>query len=464
MGVGVPLKEINPLMPVNPSIPITLPASKSHANRALIIAALADGTTRLERYTNCDDTDAMKKALVAIGIPIREEQDKKESLCLIIEGGFSRFQFPNGARIDIANAGTAMRFLVTLLGIAVSRDWVKGRCILTGSSRMQERPIQDLLNALLPLGIHIESVNQNKCPPVEIMKSETGNINPHNGARVLGGKTRLRGNASSQYLSSILLCAPYFDRDTEVEIIGELTSKPYVDMTIQVMLEFGVEVENQEYRRFRIRAREKYRAHKFLIEPDASSASYFLAGAALFGHTVLFPGLCQTSLQGDARFVEVLARMQNDCRINWKNSGLEFYGGTKLHGIEADLNDMPDMAPTVAALAMFAQGRTKITNIANLRIKESDRIGALADEIKKFGVKVYERSSSLEIVGNPTLRSPVNTDSFIVRTYDDHRMAMAFAVAKLCFPAILLENSNCVSKSFPGFWREWGKMTDRINF
>lgn len=439
-------------MPVkikHPPIPIILPSSKSHTNRALIIAALAEGVSFLRGYTSCDDTDAMKRALSAMGIRMTEEKYDKEQISLRVEGGFSRLKFPSGVSINIDNAGTAMRFLSTLMGVAASHNNASGECILTGSKRMQERPIGDLLLALSSLGISVKSVKGNGCPPIVIIASENRNAK-------IGGQARLFGEDSSQYLSSILLCAPYFDKDTEIEITGELTSKPYIDLTIAVMRAFGVEVENRGYRHFIIRTDKKYRAQDFELEPDASSASYFLAGAALLGRSVSFRGLMRESAQGDARFVKILKRMQNDCHCEWNNYGLVFNGGVCLEGITADLNAMPDMAPTIAVLAIFAKGKTHIKNIANLRIKESDRISAIVNEIKKFGVKVCEYSDGLEIFGNPKLRQTCKTITFC--TYNDHRMAMSGAVAKLACPAIMIENQACVSKSFPDFWNEWGKM------
>ena len=482
-------------MTVKRIININLPGSKSYTNRALICAALADGRTRLFGYGECEDSLMMAEALKKMGIHIDVKcqnpnvKSMSKSKCqehLEIRGGQERLRLPKG-QIYVGNTGTAMRFLASLIGLIVYqkrkakseklkttaknlklRDDDQG-VILTGSERMMERPIGDLLEALGELGIHAESVKENECPPIRITNYELRITN-------LGGKIKLKGDASSQYLSSILLCAPYFDKDTEIEIIGELTSKPYVDMTIQTMRDFGVRVINQNYRHFKVKVDQKYRACDYQIEPDASAASYFMAGAALTGKTVRFPGLSMMSKQGDIKFVEVLEQIKN-LKLKIKNCNLKlkiredcliFKGSGSLSGISVDMNCMPDMVPTLAVLAIFAKGRTVIRNVANLRIKETDRLRALATEIRKFGIEIKEKKDGLEIVGRPELRNretdkPVNMagrqkNMIKVKTYNDHRMAMAFAVAKLVIPDMIIENPGCTAKSFPGFWNEWRKL------
>ena len=339
-----------------------------------------------------------------------------------------------------------MRFLVSLLGLIANRT--NNECVITGSKIMLKRPIQDLLEALKVLGIRAESVKGNRCPPVKFsfFNFKTGR------------KTKLRGHASSQYLSSILLCAPYFDKDTTIKIIGELTSKPYIKMTIQIMRDFGVKVINQEYKKFIIKAGQTYKPRNYKIEPDASGASYFIAGAVLTGKAVKFPGLKINSKQGDVGFAALAAKMQNSKVQNPKDC-LGFSGtGRELKGITVDLNKMPDMVPTLAVLAMFAKGRTIIKNVANLRIKETNRLKALVTEIKKFGIIVRELPDGLMIDGQPQLKCQSSNIKCQIRTYKDHRIAMAFAVAKLVCPDIIIENPQCVAKSFPGFWKEWRNM------
>ncbi|MFH1712771.1 MAG: 3-phosphoshikimate 1-carboxyvinyltransferase, partial [Candidatus Jacksonbacteria bacterium] len=256
-----------------------------------------------------------------------------------------------------------------------------------------------------------------------------------------------------------------------IEIIGELTSKPYVDMTIDVMWQFGVKVVNQDYKIFKVKAGQKYQPRDYQIEPDASGASYFMAGAALTGRCVRFPGLSIMSKQGDVGFARVLAKCQmsnvNPASLQgqkYKVKGksledcLEFYGTGELKGISVDMNSMPDMVPTLAVLAMFAKGKTVIKNVANLRIKECDRLHALATEIRKFGIKIKELPDGLKIFGNPKLLITNYELRITIKTYNDHRMAMAFAVAKLVMPDIIIENQDCTVKSFPEFWKEWHKI------
>jgi 3-phosphoshikimate 1-carboxyvinyltransferase len=272
----------------------------------------------------------------------------------------------------------------------------------------------------------------------------------------------LKGGTSSQYLSSILLCAPYFEQDTEIKIIGDLASKPYIDMTLEVMNKFGVHVVNKSYKIFKIKAGQKYQARDYKIEPDASAASYFIAGAALTGQRVRFPGLRLDTRQGDIGFIEIVNQAQSlklkakNHNVKRKARDLLFQGVGKLQAVEVDMNSMPDMVPTLAVLAMFAKGKTVIKNVANLRIKETDRLKALATEIKKFGIRVREFNDGIEIVGNPNL--PITNYQLPITTYNDHRIAMAFAVAKLLIPDIIIENRECVAKSFPRFWEEWGKL------
>ncbi len=436
----------------NAPIYIYLPGSKSHTNRALICAALAKGETELVGYGECYDTDSMIAALRSCGVQIKNEKLKIKNYNskLQIVGGIDNLKLPGG-QINVGNAGTAMRFLVSLVGLIAARSASHKRVILTGSARMQERPVGDLIAALNKLGIRVEAVKQNGCPPISVKSLKLK-------VQSLGGWTILKGEASSQYLSSILLVVPYFDQDSEIKISGELTSKPYVDMTIKVMQDFGVSVINQNYEKFIVKAGQKYQPQiKYQIEPDASAASYFIAGAGLTGRTVSFPRLPLAANQGDINFVKIIRKMQPDAEFKDTDHGLMFKGGTELCGIDVDMNQMPDMVPTLAVLAMFARGRTVIKNVKNLRIKESDRIKALTQEIRKFGVEVKELGDGLIVQG---LKFKVQSCSlkFKVNVYNDHRLAMAMAVAKLMLPDIIIESPQCVAKSFPGFWEEWKKL------
>jgi 3-phosphoshikimate 1-carboxyvinyltransferase len=300
---------------------------------------------------------------------------------------------------------------------------------------MRERPIQDLLDALEALGVEARSDAGTGCPPVTIRTD---------GLR--GGDIEVRGATSSQFLSGLLMAAPAAGAPVTIRVAGELVSKPFVDMTLVVMRDFGVGVGREGYARFEVAAPRAYRGRRYAVEPDASSASYFLAAAAVTGGRVTVEGLSRDSIQGDVRFADVLGEM--GCSVEWSDRGVTVAGPERLHGIRIDMNAMPDMVPTLAPLALLAKGRTVIENVANLRVKESDRLSALATELRRLGARVEEHPDGLTVYPSQAVLSGE------VATYDDHRMAMGFAVVGLKVPGILLAGAECVSKTYPEFFED----------
>ena len=413
---------------------VYLPGSKSLTNRAILMAALAQGESTLSNALFSEDTDYMASTLRGLGFSIdedkREKQFKVKGLGGIIPS--------RKARLFVGNAGTAMRFLTAMLTLT------EGEYEIDGIERMRQRPIQDLLDCLNQLGADVRSRFNNGCPPVIIK------------ARGLeGGQASMKGDLSSQYFTAVLLSAPYARKDVEIEVIGELVSRPYVAMTIGLMEKFGVVAELARHRggeRFFIKAGKRYRHMHYEVEGDATSASYFLAGAAITSGKVRVHGLSRDSLQGDIRFVGILEEMGS--KVKWGDGWVELEGDS-LKGIEVDLNDCPDLAQTLAVVALFARGKTRIRNVANLRIKETDRIRAVATELERLGAGVREYEDGLEIV--PGRLSPVR-----IETYGDHRMAMSFALVGLRVPGIVIKDPACVAKTFPGYFEELERVRQAI--
>ncbi|UOF90511.1 3-phosphoshikimate 1-carboxyvinyltransferase [Fodinisporobacter ferrooxydans] len=407
---------------------VQVPGSKSITNRALPIAALADGECRLSHVLFSDDSRHFINCLKTLGFQMNVDEPNKE---VRIQGqnGYISGNGDEVVDLFVGNAGTAARFLTACLAIG------DGVYRVDGIPRMRERPIQDLIDALRMLGVSIEDELQTGCPPVRIR-----------GGKLPGGKTRVKGNKSSQYLSGLLLVAPYASSDVTIEIDGELIAKPYVHMTIEMMKAFGVEVENRDDQAFFIRAGQRYQARTYAIEPDASNASYFLAAAAITGGTITIENLGKNSLQGDAGFAYVLERM--GCQVSLTNDSVTVTGPQdgKLQGIDIDLNEMSDMTQTLAAIAPFASTPVTIRNIGHIRLQETDRIKALATELGKLGQTVHEYPDALRIEPAP-IRPNVEID-----TYDDHRMAMSFAILGLCADGLVLRDPMCVRKTFPTYY------------
>ena len=401
-----------------------VPGSKSYTNRALTIAALARGLSTLSGALESDDTHVAREALKHLGIIV--EQD---GATFVVHGQQGRFSDPQQP-LFLGNSGTTTRFFTAMLTLAGFP------CTITGNARMQERPIADLLEALNQLGAGVTSVRGNGCPPVHIAAQ-----------RLQGGEATISGAISSQFLSALLMAAPYAEQDVTLVVRDTLVSVPYVDLTLDIMAHFGVEVVNDGYRHFMIRGQQRYQGQEYLVEGDASSATYFWGLAALVGQPMCVTNVPPTSAQGDLRFLEVLERM--GCTVS-RGTRLQVTGPAQLQPLGAiDLNALPDAAMTVAVLAAFCKGATRIYNVANLRVKETDRLRALATELRKLGVAVTELPDGLHIDGNPETLHGAE-----IATYDDHRMAMCFGMAGARLPGIRIQEPACVAKTYPGFWED----------
>ena len=423
----------NPLLIIPISKPInaeiTVPGSKSITNRALLLAALAQGNSRLSGALFSDDTRFMAGALNELGIAVRAD----EAACVYAVEGNGGDIPASRAELFLGNSGTSIRFLTAFCALG------NGEYRLDGVARMRQRPIGDLLDALGELGLEARAENGDDCPPIIIRG---------NGLR--GGQVRMRADLSSQYLSALLMVAPLCQGEIEIEIEGELSSQPYIEMTLRMMRQWGAEVEHQEYSRFRIKGGQHFRAKQYSIEPDASGASYFFAAAAITNGRVRVPNLNRDSLQGDTGFVEVLRQM--GCEVEYFDKAIEVRGAEVLRGVEIDMNAISDTVMTLAAIAPFAESPTHIRNIGHIRHKETDRIHALATELNRLGVRVEESADSLTIYPARELK-PAN-----IETYDDHRMAMSFAITGLRAPGVSICDPDCVNKTFPDFWERWEKL------
>ncbi len=414
--------EIQPLChPVDADV--TVPGSKSYTNRALLIAALANGRSRLTGALESDDTRVMGDALSALGVDVRVETDDT----FTVRGADGRVPGSN-ATLFVGNSGTTARFLTAYLALGY------GTYTLEGAPRMRERPIQDLIDGLGPLGVRARSLAGNGCPPVVV-----------EGSGLEGGRTRMQGDRSSQYLSALLMVAPYARKDVEVRVAGKLVSRPYVAMTVRIMGDFGVSVVAEPENVFHVEAGQRYEAADYTIEPDASNASYLFAAAALTGGRIRVRNLSSQSAQGDVGFVDVLERM--GCAVNCRPDGIEVRGPERLSGIDVDMNAMPDVVQTTCALAPFASGPVTVRNVGNLRIKETDRIAAITAELLKLGVRVEARPDALTVYPAERIH-PAEID-----TYDDHRMAMSMALIGLKAPGVAIRDPACVGKSFPAFFQ-----------
>lgn len=404
---------------------VTLPGSKSFTHRALIVSALADGESVLINALRSEDTEYTARALQKLGIPIFWEGDHVRVLG---KGGKLK---EAKERIDVGNSGTSMRFLTALAALK------KGITLLDGSERMRKRPMADLLEGLRALGAQADSKDGNGYPPV-IVESKG----------LKGGTAKIRGEESSQFLSALLMVGPYACRDVHVEVMGNLASKPYVDITRHVMSAFGVEVQSERHHSFFVLSGQRYLPQVYRIEGDASHASYFFSAAAITKGRVRVENFCSTSIQGDAGFLNILEKMGCDVI---REDGWAEVKGRELRGIEVDMNGMPDLVPTLTVTAAFANGKTIIQNIGHLRLKESDRIKALAGELVKMGIQVEEGEDYLKIEGG-------EPHSAEIETYNDHRLAMSFAIAGLAVPGVKIKGERCVDKSFPGFWETFQKL------
>lgn len=413
------------------SVTVTVPGSKSLTNRALICAAMAKGTSVLSGVLESEDTEVMIQAWQALGLSLSWDRDKERVEISGCEGNPPCRE----ANLFVANSGTSIRFLTAALAT------MRGRYELDGVSRMRERPIGDLISGLSALGAKVESTNSQRadCPPVLI-----------EGGGLRGGKTAVAGNVSSQFLSGLLMAAPYASSSVEVEVLGELVSRPYVDMTVSIMRDFGVNVEERESV-FSISAPATYKGREYRIEPDASAASYFFGIAAITGGTIRVQGLDFQSLQGDVNFVKVLELM--GCRVSSQPGFIELAGG-ELHGVDVDMNSISDTVQTLAPVALLAKGPTRVRGVAHNRHKETDRIGDLACELRKFGVRVDEHDDGLTIypIENREYMFDRSREPIYIDTYRDHRMAMGMGILGLIIPNVIIRDPRCTTKTFPKYF------------
>lgn len=394
------------------------PGSKSLTNRALVVSALARGDSTLRGVLHSDDTRVMQDSLERLGIGARSDGDD-----LQITGCGGRI--PNEtAELWLENSGTSIRFLTALCALG------DGHYRLDGNARMRERPIVPLIDALRDCNVDAECELGTGCPPVIVRASG-----------LPAGPIRVSGNLSSQYLSALLMAAPCSKGEITIQIDGPLVSRPYVDMTVAVMRAFGASVEEPETDRF-CTIGTGYQGTDYTIEPDASAASYFMAVAAVTGGDVTVSGLSRDSLQGDLEFADVLERM--GCRVTWSADSVRV-AGAPLHGIDVDMNSISDTAQTLAAIAPFADGPTRIRNVEHMRHKETDRILALVTELQRLGLRAEEHDDGLTIY-------PGRMQPAVIETYDDHRMAMSFAVLGLRHPGVQIADPGCVSKTYPHFF------------
>lgn len=415
--------EIQPLtQPVDAVV--TVPGSKSITNRALLIAAMAEGQSQLTGALFSDDTRYMAAALGKLGIDVVADEDAASFLVSGTGGTIPAQQ----AELFVGNSGTTARFLSAFLGLG------QGTFVVDGNARMRERPIQDLVDGLRPIGVRAQCEGKdNVCPPVMVV-----------GSGIQGGRTVMAGDKSSQYFTALLLVAAYAQEDVEIVVEGDLVSKPYIDLTAGVMRDFGVEIENEDYKVLRVKAGQRYQARDYAIEPDASNASYFFAAAAVTGGRVKVLDLDKKSIQGDIGFVDVLAKM--GCDVQIYADGIEVCGPTQLNGVDVDMNAISDVVQTLCGIAPFASEPVHVRNVAHMRIKETDRIDALVTELRKLGVRVDVREDGL------TVHPATKIQPAILDTYDDHRMAMSLALVGLKAPGVVIHDPACVNKTFPTYF------------
>ena len=403
---------------------VTLPGSKSITNRILLLSAIADGETTIKHALRSDDTHHMIEALKILQVDLTE----KENGDILIQG--ARGQFKNkSAEIFLGNAGTAFRPLTAALAFS------QGDYMLSGVPRMHERPIKDLVDSLLQLNADITYLNEEGYPPLKISPSEI----------IINGSVKIRGDISSQFLTALLMAIPLTKKEVSIEIVGDLISKPYIDITLNLMNRFGVQVKKIDWQYFVIPGSEGYVSPgEIFVEGDASSASYFLAAGALAGD-IEVKGIGKNSIQGDIKFTEALTLMGAEIKI--LEGSIKASKASTLQAINLDCNHIPDAAMTLAVLALFANGTTKLHNIGSWRVKETDRIKAMATELKKLGAEVVEGEDFIEIT--PPLHIKENIE---IDTYDDHRMAMCFSLVSLKNIPIIINDPACVNKTFPTYF------------
>lgn len=410
---------------------VHLPGSKSISNRVLLLAALAQGETRISNLLHSDDIEHMLNALTSLGVSFQLSECK--SKC-VVQGLGGLFKHPAPLELFLGNAGTAMRPLTAALAAS------NVNVTLTGEPRMYERPIGHLVDALRQLDADISYLQQEGFPPLQIR-----------GKALNGGTIKIDGSISSQFLTAVLMVAPLLDADSEIDIVGELVSKPYIDITLALMNRFGVSVENQNYQKFVIAGRQQYQSPgDWLVEGDASSASYFLAAAAI-GGSIKVTGIGKHAVQGDIRFADALEAM--GATVEW---GDDYISVTRNHlnGIDRDYNAIPDAAMTIATTALFAKGPTLIRNVYNWRVKETDRLHAMATELRKVGAEVEEGEDYLKVT------PPAVIKHASIATYNDHRMAMCFSMLAFADCGVTIEDPDCTRKTFPQYFEVFSSLAN----
>jgi 3-phosphoshikimate 1-carboxyvinyltransferase len=424
--------ELPPLMSARGTV--RLPGSKSISNRVLLLAALSEGETVVRDLLKSDDTDRMLGALTTLGIGVESLGDNAYRIT-----GCAG-DFPNkDAKLFLGNAGTAFRPLTAALALS------GGSYELSGVARMHERPIGDLVDALRQLGADIKYLGNEGFPPLQISP-----------AKLAGDTVQVRGDVSSQFLTGLLMALPLLDRTVKVEVVGELISKPYIEITLAMMARFGVTVQRDGWRSFTVAAGSRYVSpQEVFVEGDASSASYFLAAGAIGGGPVRVEGVGQDSVQGDVCFAEELQKM--GARITMGPNWMEAAGPAdgQLKAIDLDCNHIPDAAMTLAVAALFATGTTTLRNIASWRVKETDRIAAMATELRKVGAMVEEGADYIRITPAVQLKHAA------IDTYDDHRMAMCFSLVSFG-TGVRINDPKCVAKTFPDYFTEFAKVTQTV--
>lgn len=409
---------------------IFLPGSKSLSNRALLLSALAEGTTELTNLLTSDDTQRMIEALTRLGTRI--DHDSSNHTCTI-EGHHGPFPRQDKLELYLGNAGTAIRSLTAAIALTDIE------VVLTGDEQMQVRPIQHLVDALRQAGARLDYLGNDGYPPVKV-----------SGGTLVGGEISIPGNVSSQFLTALLMVLPLARSDSEIHVIGEQVSKPYLDITLNMINRFGGAASHDNYQSFHVPGSQHYTSPgSLMIEGDASSATYFLAAAAIKGGTVRVHGIGTDSIQGDAEFADVLEKM--GAKVTKSDAWIEVTKG-ELNGVDLDLNHIPDAAMTVATTALFAKGKTRIRNIYNWRVKETDRIKAMSTELKKLGATVKSGEDYIEITPPDAIQATE------IDTYGDHRMAMGFSLAALGTVSIVINDPDCTSKTFPDYFSEFDKI------
>jgi 3-phosphoshikimate 1-carboxyvinyltransferase len=430
--------EIKPLTLV-PEATIEVPGSKSITNRALILAAMG---SRVRPYTlrnvlHSEDTQLMAQALTQLGFDLQHEgQDIVHCRGISRNGSTSVSPIPaTHADLFVGNSGTSMRFLTALVSLG------HGSYRLDGVPRMRERPIRDLLDSLNQLGCEARGEITPDFPPVIIDSKGWTNRT-----------VNIRGDVSSQFLTGLLLAAPFAEAETTIELTGELVSEPYIDMTLRMLSQWGLVYSSPKQGIYTIEGQQQPKAfddHSYIIEPDASAASYFFAAAAITQGRITVLGMTDDSLQGDVKFVDLLEQM--GCRVEKCSSGITVHG-RPLCGVDVDMNAISDTTMTLAAVACFADSPTTIRNVAHIRHKETDRLAALATELRRLGGDIEETADGLKIIPRP-LRGT------LVETYNDHRMAMSLSLIGLKIPGVVIDNPACVAKTYPGFFNDFERLS-----